>query len=114
MLGLMHRPGRLLRKKEVVLGRAEVRQVFQVPKVGKVAGCYVQDGRIIRSAKVRLIRDGMVVYEGGLASLKRFKEDVKEVAAGYECGMGLQDFNDIKEGDVIEDYELEEIGRKRQ
>jgi len=99
---------------EVVLGRAEVRQVFQVPKVGKVAGCYVQDGKITRSAKVRLIRDGVVVYEGGLASLKRFKEDVKEVAAEYECGMGLQDFNDIKEGDVIEAYELDEIARKLQ
>jgi len=98
--------------REVVLGRAEVRQVFQVPKVGKVAGCYVQEGKIVRNAKARLIRDGMVVYEGGLASLKRFKEDVKEVAAGYECGMGLQDFNDIKEGDVIEAYELEEVARE--
>lgn len=99
---------------EVFLGRAEVRQVFQVPKVGKVAGCYVQDGKIVRGAKVRLIRDGVVVYEGGLASLKRFKEDVREVAAGYECGIGLQDFNDIKEGDIIEAYELEEIARKLQ
>ncbi len=97
---------------EVILGRADVRQVFQVPKVGKVAGCYVQEGKITRSAKIRLIRDGVVVYEGSLASLKRFKEDVREVAAGYECGMGLQDFNDIKEGDIIEAYELEEIARK--
>jgi len=98
--------------REVVLGRAEVRQVFQVPKVGKVAGCYVQEGKIVRNAKARLIRDGVVVYDGSLASLKRFKEDVKEVAAGYECGIGLQDFNDIKEGDIIEAYELEEVARE--
>ncbi len=97
---------------EVVLGRAEVRQVFQVPKVGKVAGCYVLEGVIHRNAKVRLVRDGVVVYDGSIASLKRFKEDVKEVTAGYECGLGLQDFNDIKEGDVIEAYELKEVPRK--
>ena len=96
---------------EVVLGRAEVRQVFQVPKVGKVAGCYVLEGSISRNAKVRLIRDGVVVYEGGISSLKRFKDDVREVAAGYECGIGLTDFNDIKEGDVIEAYELKEVPR---
>ncbi len=97
---------------EVLLGRAEVRQVFQVPKVGRVAGCYVLEGTIPRNAKVRLVRDGVVVYEGGIASLKRFKEDVREVAAGYECGMGLVDFNDIKEGDIIEAYELKEVPRK--
>ena len=96
---------------EVVLGRAEVRQVFQVPKVGKVAGCYVLEGNISRNAKVRLIRDGVVVYEGGISSLKRFKDDVREVAAGYECGIGLTDFNDIKEGDIIEAYELKEVPR---
>ncbi len=96
---------------EVVLGRAEVRQVFQVPKVGKVAGCYVLEGSISRNAKVRLIRDGVVVYEGGISSLKRFKDDVREVAAGYECGIGLTDFNDIKEGDIIEAYELKEVPR---
>jgi len=97
---------------EVVLGRAEVRQVFQVPKVGRVAGCYVLEGLVPRNAKVRLVRGGAVIYEGGIASLKRFKEDVKEVAAGYECGVGLQDFNDVKEGDVIEAYELKEVPRK--
>jgi len=96
---------------EVILGRAEVRQVFQVPKVGKVAGSYVLEGNISRNAKVRLIRDGVVVYEGDISSLKRFKDDVKEVAAGYECGIGLVDFNDIKEGDIIEAYELKEIPR---
>ncbi len=98
-------------RREVSIGRAEVRQVFQVPRVGKVAGCYVREGKITRNAKVRLVRDGVVVYDGGLASLKRFKEDVREVAAGYECGVGLQDFGDIKEGDIIEAYELEEVAR---
>ncbi|MDR5676739.1 MAG: translation initiation factor IF-2 [Armatimonadota bacterium] len=93
---------------EVVLGRAEVRRIFHISRVGTVAGCYVVDGRISRSAQVRLIRDGAVVYEGRLASLRRFKDDVREVAAGFECGMVLENFQDIKEGDVIEAYAVQE------
>ncbi|HEX6985459.1 MAG TPA: translation initiation factor IF-2, partial [Planctomycetaceae bacterium] len=95
--------------KEVVLGRAEVRQTFSVPKVGTVAGCFVQDGVIRRGARVRLLRDSVQVWEGNLASLKRFKDDVREVAAGYECGIGLENFNDIKVGDVIECFTVEEV-----
>ncbi len=97
---------------EVVLGRAEVRQVFNVPKVGKVAGCYVLEGKITRSAQIRVLRDGVIVHEGKLASLKRFKDDVREVAAGYECGMAIDGFQDIKEGDIIEAYELQEVRRE--
>ena len=95
--------------KEKVIGRAEVRQTFQVPKVGTVAGCQVTDGKIERSAKARLLREGVVVYEGKLGSLRRFKDDVKEVAQGYECGIGIENFNDIKVGDVIEAYQLEQV-----
>ena len=97
---------------EVVLGRAEVRQVFNVPKVGKVAGCYVLEGKITRNAQIRVLRDGVIVHEGKLASLKRFKDDVREVAAGYECGMAIDGFQDIKEGDIIEAYELQEVRRE--
>jgi len=93
---------------EVVLGRAEVRRTFHISRVGTVAGCYVVEGRIPRSAQVRLVRDGAVVYEGRLASLRRFKDDVREVAAGFECGMVLENFHDVKEGDVIEAYALQE------
>jgi len=98
--------------KEETLGRAEVRQIFNVPKVGRVAGCYVLEGRITRNANIRVIRDGVIIYEGRLASLKRFKEDVKEVAAGYECGMAIEGFQDIKEGDIIEAYEIKEVRRE--
>ncbi|MBA2848229.1 translation initiation factor IF-2 [Thermosulfuriphilus ammonigenes] len=94
---------------ERVIGVAEVRATFKVPKVGVVAGCYVREGRLERGAKVRLLRDNVVVYTGKIASLRRFKEDVKEVAAGYECGVGLENFNDIKVGDLIEAFELVEI-----
>lgn len=97
--------------KEVVTGHAEVRATFRVSGVGTVAGCYVTDGKITRNDSVRLIRDGIVVYEGNINSLKRFKDDVREVASGYECGIGLQNFNDIKEGDIIETYTLEEVER---
>ncbi len=93
---------------EVVLGRAEVRRIFHISRVGTVAGCYVVEGRIPRSAQVRLVRDGAVVYEGRLASLRRFKDDVREVASGFECGVVLENFHDIKEGDVIEAYALQE------
>ncbi|PWM43026.1 MAG: translation initiation factor IF-2 [Clostridiales bacterium] len=95
--------------KEVSLGQAEVRQTFKVTGVGTIAGCLVKDGKIVRSAKVRLVRDGIVVYEGEIDSLKRFKDDAKEVAEGYECGIGLVKYNDVKEGDIIEAYIDEEI-----
>ena len=93
------------------MGHAEVRSTFRVSGVGTIAGCYVQDGKVQRNASVRVVRDGIVVYEGALASLKRFKDDVKEVAQGYECGIGLERFNDIKEGDIIECWILEEVER---
>ncbi len=96
---------------ERVLGRAEVRRLFRIPKVGTVAGCYVTEGVVRRSAKVRLIRDNVVVYEGEVGSLKRFKEDVREVREGLECGISIQNYNDLKEGDVIEFYVLEEVAR---
>lgn len=95
--------------REVVLGHAEVRTTFRISGVGTVAGCYVTDGKISRSARVRIVRDGIVVHEGQIASLKRFKDDVREVAAGYECGVGISNFNDIKEGDVIEAFIEEEV-----
>jgi len=94
---------------ERILGRAEVREVFHVPKIGTIAGCYVTDGKIERGQLVRLIRDGIVSYEGKISSLKRFKEDAKEVQTGYECGIGIENFNDIKLGDIIECYYLAEI-----
>jgi len=95
--------------KEKYLGRAEVREVFSVPKIGNVAGCYVQDGKVVRNAQVRLLRDNIVVYEGKMSSLRRFKDDVKEAAAGYECGIGLENYNDIKQGDMIEAFEMEKV-----
>ena len=98
--------------KEVVLGRAEVRATFRVPNVGTIAGCYVTDGVIQRNAQARVVRDGVVVYEGQLSSLRRFKDDVREVSQGYECGIGLDRFNDVKEGDVIEAYRMEEVPRE--
>jgi translation initiation factor IF-2 len=98
--------------REEVLGRAEIRDVFRITKVGNVAGCFVTDGKAARGAKVRLIRDNVVVYDGRLSSLKRFKEDVKEVASGYECGMSIEGYNDIKPGDVIELYTLKEEAAK--
>jgi translation initiation factor IF-2 len=97
------------RFEERVLGSAEVREVFQIPKIGAIAGCYVTDGKIERGRSARLIRDGVVVYDGKNSSLRRFKDDVKEVQSGYECGIGIENFNDIKVGDRIEFYYLEEI-----
>jgi translation initiation factor IF-2 len=94
---------------ERVLGTAEVREVFQIPKVGNIAGCYVTDGKIERGQNMRLLREGVVVFEGKNSSLRRFKDDVKEVQAGYECGIGIENFNDIKVGDTIDCYYLEEI-----
>lgn len=98
--------------KEVVQGRAEVREIFRVPKIGAIAGSYVTDGKITRSAGLRLLRDGVVVYEGRIASLRRFKDDAKEVATGFECGIGIEGFNDIRVADVIEAYVKEQIERK--
>ncbi len=98
-------------REEVKLGRAEVRETFSIPKMGVIAGCYVADGQIKRGAFVRLLRDSQVVYEGKMGSLRRFKEDVKEVNSGYECGIGIERFNDIKIGDQIEVFEVKEIAQ---
>ena len=95
--------------KEVVTGQAEIRQVIKVSKVGNIAGCYVTDGFIRRNCGIRLLRDSVVVYEGKLGSLKRFQDDAKEVAAGFECGLSIENFNDIKEGDIVEGYIMEEV-----
>ena len=97
--------------REVVLGHAEVRQTYKVSGVGTVAGCYVQDGKIVRSCSVRIVRDGIVIHEGALASLKRFKDDAKEVIQRFECGLTIEKFNDIKEGDIVEAFTMEEIPR---
>ena len=97
--------------KEVVLGYAEVRQTFRVPNVGVIAGSYVRQGKITRSASVRVVRDGIIIHEGKVSSLKRFKDDAKEVAEKFECGLGIENFNDIKEGDTIECFEMQEIER---
>ena len=96
---------------EVVTGEAEVRAVFRVPRVGAVAGCYVRDGVITRGSKVRFLRDGVVIWKGSVISLRRFKDDVREVQSGFECGIGLSDFQDLKEGDVIETFEEREVPR---
>ncbi len=98
--------------KEVVQGRAEIREVFRVPKIGAIAGSFVMDGKIVRAASLRLIRDGVVIFEGRISSLRRFKDDAKEVAAGFECGIGIEGFNDIKPMDVVETYVKEQIERK--
>jgi len=97
--------------KEVLLGKVEIRNIFKVPGVGTVGGAYVLDGKILRNADSRLVRDGIVIHEGKIASLKRFKDDAKEVAQGYECGIGIEKYNDIREGDIIECFTMEEIER---
>lgn len=97
---------------EAITGEAEVRQVFRISKVGNVAGCMVKKGKISRSDKIRLIRDGVVIYDGEINQLKRFKEDVAEVAEGYECGLSIKGYNDIKEGDIIESYKIVEVQQK--
>ena len=97
--------------KEEVLGKAEVRSTFKVPGVGIIAGAYVQEGKVERKAEVRLVRDGIVIHEGLISSLKRFKDDAKEVAKGFECGIGIEDYNDIKDGDIIECFHMVEIER---
>ncbi|MBS4972833.1 MAG: translation initiation factor IF-2 [Clostridium celatum] len=98
--------------KEVVNGKAEVRMTYKISNVGTIAGCYVTDGKIVRNSEIRVIRDGIVIFESTLASLKRFKDDAKEVAKGYECGLSVEKFNDLKEGDVIESFTMEAIKRK--
>ena len=97
--------------REVLLGHAQVRQTIHVPNVGTIAGCYVQDGKIARNAQIRVVRDGIVIFEDKISSLKRFKDDAREVAQGYECGVGLEKFNDIKENDILEAFVMEEVAR---
>ncbi|HEY2897236.1 MAG TPA: EF-Tu/IF-2/RF-3 family GTPase, partial [Gemmatimonadaceae bacterium] len=93
------------------LGEAEVRDLFKVPRIGVIAGCFVRSGVINRAGKVRVIRDGVEVYTGTIGSLRRFKDDVKEVREGFECGIGIENFNDVKVGDVIECYRTDQIAR---
>ena len=99
--------------KEVINGKAEVRMVYKISNIGTIAGCYVLDGKIIRNSEVRVIRDGIVIFESTLASLKRFKDDAKEVNAGYECGLSVERFNDLKEGDIIESFTMQATERKQ-
>jgi translation initiation factor IF-2 len=98
---------------EEEIGAAEVRAIFRSSKVGTIAGCYVQSGKIVRNARIRLVRDGSIIHEGSIGSLKRFNEDVREVSSGYECGLHLDGFDDIREGDVIEAYEIREVARTK-
>jgi translation initiation factor IF-2 len=98
--------------KEKYMGRAEIREVFSVPKVGNVAGSYILDGKMLRNAQVRLLRDNVVIYQGKIDSLRRIKDDVREVASGYECGIGLENYHDIKVGDIIESFEIEKFATK--
>jgi translation initiation factor IF-2 len=100
--------------KEVFLGSLEVRDTFRIPKVGTIAGCYVSSGKIMRNASVRLVRDHVVTYEGKISSLKRFKDDASEVKEGFECGVGIENYNDIKIGDTIEAYTTEKVARQLQ
>ena len=96
---------------EVVTGEAEVREIFRVPRIGGIAGCYVLSGTITRGSKVRFLREGTIIWKGAIQSLRRFKDDVREVNAGFECGIGLSDFQDLKQGDIIETFEEREIPR---
>jgi translation initiation factor IF-2 len=97
--------------KEQIIATLEIRETFKISKVGTIAGCMVKDGKVKRSSKVRVIRDGIVIYTGELGSLKRFKDDVKEVSAGYECGLNIKNFNDIRTGDIVEAFEEVEVSR---
>jgi len=92
-----------------VLGQAEVRQIFKVSRLGTIAGCHVIEGKITRNAGIRIVRDGVVVHEGKIETLKRFKEDTKEVVAGYECGILLEKFHDFQEGDLVESYTMQQL-----
>jgi len=98
--------------KEVILGKAEVRNTFKVPGVGTIAGAYVIEGKVARNAQIRLLRDGIVIHQGKISSLKRFKDDAKEVLQGFECGLGIENYNDLKEGDIVEAFKMEEVERK--
>ncbi len=93
-------------------GKAEIREIYKISGVGTVCGCYVIDGKIFRNCKVRIVRDSIIIHEGEIAALKRFKDDVKEVNTGYECGISIVNYNDLKEGDIIEAYITKEIQRK--
>lgn len=97
--------------KETLLGHAEVRQTIRVPNVGTIAGSYIMDGKVTRQSQIRVVRDGIVIFEDQISSLKRFKDDAREVAQGFECGIGLERFNDIKEGDILEAFIMEEVKR---
>jgi translation initiation factor IF-2 len=98
-------------RRETMLGNAQILEIFNISKVGKIAGCRVTDGKVERGANVRLIRDNVVIHEGKLSTLKRFKDEVREVTAGQECGMGFENYQDIKQGDVIECFDVEEVAR---
>ena len=98
-------------RREKQLGYAEIRQVFGISKVGKIGGCMITEGEVKRGARVRLLRDNVVIHEGSLKTLRRFKEDVREVQQGYECGMAFESYDDLKEGDIVECFEVEEISR---
>jgi translation initiation factor IF-2 len=98
--------------KEKIIGKAIVKQVFKLSSFGTISGCSVIDGKILRGAKVRLLRDNIIVFEGNISSLKRFKDDIKEAEKGYECGIGLENFSDIKVGDIIENFSTEKVARK--
>jgi translation initiation factor IF-2 len=98
-------------RKETQLGLVEVREVYRISKVGVVAGCYVQEGLVKRGAKIRVLRDNVVIHDGELDSLKRFKDDVREVKAGFECGLSIRNFNDVQKGDQLEVYEVVEVSR---
>ena len=98
-------------RKEEIIGLVDVRQVFRISKVGAVAGCYVLEGNVKRGAQVRVLRDNVVIHTGDIDSLKRFKDDVREVKAGFECGISLKNFNDLKEGDQLEVFEVMEVAR---
>ena len=97
---------------ESVVGLVEVREIFKAPRVGTIAGCHVQSGTVTRNGNARLIREGVVIYESTVGSLRRFKEDVREVQSGFECGMSIEGFQDIKQGDTVEIYEKREIARQ--
>ena len=96
---------------QAFFGNAEIREVFEITKTGKVAGCYITEGMVKRGSKVRLLRDNVVIHEGALKTLRRFKDDVKEVKEGYECGMAFENYSDMQVGDIIECFDIEEIAR---
>lgn len=99
-------------EKEEITSTVEIRDIFKISKIGTIAGCYVTDGKIIRNDKVRILRDGFEIFNGSIDSLKRHKDDVKEVDSGFECGISFQGFNDLKQGDICESYKIVEVKRK--